>query len=71
MELRVKYIFLISMISKTLWGSSEDMSWPLSERNTLEKMKYYLEIRGYIHAIIMACDHPYAITRGCSRKIDI
>ncbi len=47
------------------------MSWPLSERNTLEKMKYYLEIMGYIHAIIMACDHPDAITRGCSRKIDI
>ena len=59
------------MILEMLWGSSEDMSWPLSERNTLEKMKYYLEIMGYIHAIIMACDHPYAITRGCSRKIDI
>lgn len=59
------------MILKMLWGSSEDMSWPLSERNTLEKMKYYLEIMGYIHAIIMACDHPDAITRGCSRKIDI
>jgi len=39
-------MFPVSMVLKILWGSLEDMSWTLSERNPLKKTELVFRNHG-------------------------